>query len=157
MNNCMTNISKSNRFRGKHMIATITIEPRFQETDLMGIVHHSVYPVWYELGRIQLCKDLGLPYETLVAKGIHMAIIHVDAYYHQSARFGDQLLLKTALIKMTNIKLTFAYTIEKEGQIIHKGSTTLVWLNDQLKPSNVAKSHPDVYQKFKDIVVEASS
>ena len=47
--------------------ATI-IHPRYQETDQMGIIHHSVYPVWYELGRVEFCNAIGVPFHEIEAR-----------------------------------------------------------------------------------------
>jgi acyl-CoA thioester hydrolase len=131
------------------MTSYVTIEPRFQETDLMGIIHHSVYAVYYEIGRIQYCKDAGMPYEAIIKQGVHLAIIDLVVNYHHSATLGDVLVVKTTLSELSRVKMVFTYEIKNQhDMIINTGSTTLCWLNSQLKPINIQKSHPHIHDIF---------
>lgn len=128
------------------MESTLTITPRYQETDKMGIIHHSVYPVWYEAGRVKFCEDIGMPFDQIEAKGLYQALIDLNVHYIKSARFNEPLTQKTYIKSMTKLKLTFGYEIFNQlGELINQGETMLVWLNHDLKPLNLAKHHPDVY------------
>lgn len=145
--------SKSNHCHGDPMRSLKAIEPRFQETDLMGIIHHSVYPVWYELGRIQFCIDAGMPYESIIQRNVHLALTDVGVHYHQPARFGDRLIVETRLTELSKVKMRFDYRIiNQDDVLINTGHTTLVWLNAQLKPTNIAKLHPDIHACFETVI-----
>jgi acyl-CoA thioester hydrolase len=130
-----------------------TIEPRFVETDQMGIIHHSVYPTWYEVGRVKFCEDIGMPFHDIVAHHVHMALTHVEVDYHKPARFGEILKVQTTLKSMTKVRMIFTYEITNEhGEIINTGSTTLVWLDESLRPINIYKVHPHMYDLFQKAV-----
>ena len=126
---------------------TITeIIPRYQETDQMGIIHHSVYPIWYECGRTDFCKDLGMPYHIVEERGLFLALIDLNVKYHQPAKYGEKLNLVTKIVHLTGVRVVFGYELFNEKQeLLNTGSTTLVWLNKKLKPLNIKKHHIDIY------------
>ncbi|MFP4286915.1 MAG: acyl-CoA thioesterase [Candidatus Izemoplasmataceae bacterium] len=128
------------------MISQLTITPRYQETDKMGIIHHSVYPIWYEAGRVKFCEDIGMPFDKIEKEGLYQALIDLKVHYIKSARFNEPLIQTTYIKSMTKLKLTFGYEIRnQEGDLINEGETMLVWLTHELKPLNLAKHHPHIY------------
>lgn len=131
------------------MISQLKIEPRYQETDQMGIIHHSVYPIWYEMGRVKYCEDLGLPFHVIEEQGVRLAMYELTSKYLKPARFGSTYRMITSISKLTKVRLFFTYDLyDEENNHIHEGKTELIWLNQDLKPINVEKTHPDIYQAF---------
>lgn len=131
------------------MISMLTIEPRYQETDKMGIIHHSVYPVWYEMGRVKYCKDMGLPFHVIEDKGVMLAMYHLTSTYLKPTLFGQTYRMETKLTELTKVRLYFEYKLYDELNVcVHIGTTELIWLNKDLKPTNVSKSHPEIYDAF---------
>jgi len=63
---------------------------RYAETDQMGIVHHSNYPVWFEAGRTDFIKGIGLPYSKIEEKGILLPLIELKCCYRGAARYEDE-------------------------------------------------------------------
>lgn len=136
------------------MISKLKIEPRYQETDQMGIIHHSVYPIWYEMGRVHYCEDIGLPFHVIEEKGVRLAMYELSSKYLKPTRFGSSYVMETRLARLTKVRLYFTYHIyDEQNELVHQGITELIWLNDDLKPTNIQKSHPEIYQKFLDEVV----
>ncbi len=128
------------------MITQINIKPRYQETDQMQVVHHSVYPVWYELGRIDYCDQLGLPFHEIEAKGLRQALVELEVKYLKPTVFGQTYALHTKVIRSTKVKLVFSFElVDEDGQVVNKGKTLLAWLDESLRPLNLAKAHPDIY------------
>jgi len=133
------------------MTPTIMIEPRYAETDQMGIIHHSIYAQYYEMGRIAFCKAINLPFDMLEAKGLRLAIIELKGRFMKPALFGQVYHLETHLVEMSKVKMTFRYDlIDKTKTIIHQGETVLAWLNEDLRPINLFKQQPEIYQIFID-------
>lgn len=93
------------------MKSLLKIDPRFAETDQMGIIHHATYPVWYEMGRIKYCDDIGIPFKSFIEKGIHLAVTELSVQYVKSARFGDELKLYTYLVKLTKVRSYFKFEL----------------------------------------------
>lgn len=131
------------------MKSEIKIEPRYAETDQMGIIHHSVYPVWYEMARVKFCSDIGLPFHTIEQRGLGLAMVNMDLSYIKPVRFGETIKVITSLSEFSKVKLTFKYEIYNESnELINKGYTKLVWLGKDLKPLNIYKSYTDIYELF---------
>lgn len=136
----------------------ISIEPRYAETDQMGIIHHSVYAQYYEMGRIAFCKKLGLPFDQLEAKGLRLAIIELKGEFKRSAEFGKIYRLETELTSLSKVKLTFEYTMyDQDEHIIHVGQTVLAWLNTELRPISLEKKHPEIFQLFQHALKEKNA
>ena len=129
---------------------TIEIIPRYQETDQMGVIHHSVYPIYYEQARVALCDYIELPYHKIESLGLRQAMLNMKVNYHKPARFGEKYRLTISIAKAGKVKLVFHYEmVDKENQVVNTGETLLAWLDQDLKPINIAKSHPDIYKKIK--------
>ena len=69
---------------------TITIQPRYSETDQGGVVHHSVYPVYFEMGRTELLRANGLAYKDLEAAGVFFVIAELHIKYRRPAFYDEQ-------------------------------------------------------------------
>jgi len=96
-------------------VSETTIRVRYAETDAMGIVHHAVYPVWMELGRSDLLRQLGQGYAEWEAQGVRMAVAEISLKYRAPARY-DELVLVRAWVKACNRrKVVFGYEISRDG------------------------------------------
>lgn len=127
------------------MISESKIVVRYQETDQMGIVHHSVYPIWYEVARTDFCAKMGLRYSEMEAMGIMTPLYEVHSYYKMPAKFEDVLTVTAQVCNVSAYRLEFLYIIRKENQVIHTGKTIHVWVDAQkFKPLNMKKHFPNV-------------
>ncbi|MFU8787231.1 MAG: acyl-CoA thioesterase [Candidatus Izemoplasmataceae bacterium] len=129
------------------MRSICTINPRYQETDKMGIIHHSVYPVWYELGRVKFCDDIGFPFHKIEERNMYQALIELKVKYMRPTVFGKTYKLHTFIKAMTKVKLIFGYELyNDQDELVNQGETLLAWLDKDLKPLNIARYQPDIYQ-----------
>ncbi len=128
------------------MISKHVIIPRYQETDQMGVIHHSNYPIWFEEGRVRFCDAINLPFDKIEALGLRQAMIDMHCRFLRPAYFNRPLTLHTFITEVGKVRLTFEYALYNEAhECIHVGKTRLAWLDENLKPLNLAKSHPDLY------------
>ena len=74
---------------------------------MMGVVYYSKFLVWFEVGRVSLLRDKGLPYKELSAEGIGLPVVQAHADYQAPARFDDELLVKTRIKEMGTTSVTF--------------------------------------------------
>lgn len=126
---------------------------RYQETDQMGIVHHSVYPVWYEVARTDFCKKMGVSYAKMEGMGIMTPIYEVHSHYKMPARYDDILSVEVCLSRLTPYRLEFQYRIIHRETVIHTGSTVHVWVDSShFKPLNLKKCFPDLYAKMESCI-----
>lgn len=111
---------------------TITqIEVRYAETDQMGVVHHGVYPQYFELGRIDWLNQFGLHYQKMEEQGIFLPVYDIQINYKSPAKFGDILLVETQLKEEPSTRIQFEYTIhnQKNSKLLTVGSTTLIFVD----------------------------
>ncbi|WP_075618281.1 acyl-CoA thioesterase [Paenisporosarcina indica] len=102
----------------------VEIPVRYKECDPMGVVHHSNYFTWFEMGRIQLSKEAGIDFGK-AHNQLYMPVININCNYKQSAKFGETVIVETALIKPSKAYLTFVYNVyRKHGRtLLAKGSS----------------------------------
>ena len=133
------------------MISESRIVVRYAETDKMGIVHHSVSPIWYEVGRTEFLRKIGLSYSQMEEIGIFTPLVELSSKYFEPADYEDELVVKTKIGKMTPARIVIEYEIYKEGKEkpINIGSTTHALVGKDLKPINVKKHFPEIYETLK--------
>lgn len=133
------------------MVSKSKIQVRYAETDKMGIVHHSVYPVWYEVGRTEFLRKIGLSYSEMEKMGILTPLVELSCKYFEPADYEDELIVKTKIGKMTPARIVIEYEVYKEGKEkpINVGSTTHALVGKDLRPINMKKRFPEIYEKLK--------
>lgn len=135
------------------MISETKITVRYAETDRMGIVHHSVYPIWYEAARTEAIKKIGITYSALERNGIMTPLAELNCKYILPAEYEDELIIKVGISKLTPARIVFTYEVYKDGieKPINTGSTLHAWVGKNLKPINLKKEFPDIYEKMKEL------
>jgi len=107
------------------MESATSIRVRYAETDAMGIVHHAVYPVWMELGRSDLLRQLGQSYAEWEKRGVMMSVAELRVRYRAPARYDELVEVRTRLKEAGRRKVVFAYQVGRretrlaEGESIH--------------------------------------
>ena len=94
-----------------------TIDVRYYETDLMGIVHHSNYIRYFEYGRIKMLEDIGLPISKIESEGIMLPVVSTFCTYKTPSRMGDNLKIISSMESMPMAKMKIKTTIIKESTI----------------------------------------
>lgn len=106
------------------------IRVRYGETDQMGYAYYGVYPLYYEIGRTDMLRSLGLSYKEMEASGILLPVSSLSIKYIKPAYYDDLLTLRTIIKKMPHSKLEFEYEIyNSDNELINKGETTLVFFS----------------------------
>lgn len=112
-------------------ISESLIEVRYAETDQMGVVHHGVYPQYFEIGRVAWLNQFGLHYQKMEEQGIFLPVYHLDIRYKSSAKFGDVLKVETQLLNQPDTRIQFGYKIYNSAnlKLLTEGSTTLIFVD----------------------------
>ena len=84
---------------------TITVVPRYCETDQAGVVHHSVFPIYFELGRTELLRANGLAYKDLEREGFYMVVAELHVKYRRPVYYDEKLDLITECTRVTAAKI----------------------------------------------------
>lgn len=90
-----------------------TFRARYAETDAMGIVHHSSYVVWMEMGRTEFMRAFGFTYRQLEEMGVLLPVLEISVHYKQAAYYDDELRITTWLEELTRVRVKLAYRIER--------------------------------------------
>ena len=131
------------------IISDTHITARYQETDQMGVIHHSVYPIWFEVGRTDLIKKVGMTYSELERIGVMLPLIELTCAYKSFARYEDELIVRTCLDELSYSRISFYYEVlraDNENALIAVGKTFHIFTNASLKPVNMKKYEPAVYE-----------
>ena len=114
---------------------TITFVPRYSETDQAGVVHHSVYPVWFEMGRTELLRVNGLAYKDLERAGVFFVVAELHIKYRQPARYDEKVQLETRCSNVTASKIEHTYKLSRccDSAILAEGSSLLVCIDEKGK------------------------
>lgn len=108
----------------------IKFRVRYGETDQMGIVYHGNYAQYFEMGRIEWLRNLGISYKKMEEEGIMLPVISLNLNYKKSALYDDVIQVTTKLKKIPSAKIEFDYVIENEdGEILTLGETTLAFID----------------------------
>ena len=132
------------------MIAKTKILPRYAETDQMGIIHHSVYAIWYEQARTDFFNQIGIRYEEIEKEGIMTPLIKLNCEYKRPAYYNQEVEIRTRIIELTPVKFTLEYNIyDATETLINIGTTTLAWADRKtFKIINLKKARPEMYEKI---------
>ncbi len=118
---------------------TIIVVPRYAETDKAGVVHHSVYPVWFEMGRTELLRANGPAYKDLEEAGVLFVVAELRIKYRQPAMYDEKLQLETHCSAVTASKVEHSYELTRccDGAILAEGSSVLACVNAEGKVRRV--------------------
>jgi len=106
-------------------VVEITVRVRYAETDAMGVVYHTNYLVWFEVGRGEYMRQKGGDYADFEAQGLYLPVSEVDARFIAPARYGDLVIIGTWVEKLRSRSLTLAYEVvmQETGQVLVTGHT----------------------------------
>lgn len=120
---------------------------RFGETDLMGIVHHGAYLLYFEAGRVEYLHRRGVEYLEWARRGLHLPVVEACIRYRKTARFDERLIVETRLGKLERVTVRFDYRVLREGsnpeELVAEGHTLLACVGDDHAPRRIP---PDVLE-----------
>lgn len=102
---------------------------RYAETDKMGVVYHSNFIVWFEVGRTDLCRQCGFSYRDMeIEDDAHLMVVEVQCRYRRPARYDDDILVRTRIAAFGRRTLRFEYEVHRAqtGELLAEGSTSHV-------------------------------
>lgn len=112
------------------MVHTTKIRVRYGETDQMGYMYYGNYAEFFEVGRVEMLRSLGMTYSSMEASGIIMPVLELHCKYLKPAFYDEEISVKVIVEKMPGVKIFFKYELYNEKQeLIHLGETLLAFLN----------------------------
>ncbi|TQI71475.1 acyl-CoA thioester hydrolase [Gramella sp. Hel_I_59] len=107
-----------------------SVKVRYAETDQMGVVHHSIYPQYLEIARLNWLDTLGISYKSMEEEGIMLPVFELNLKYHKPVTFDENIRIETRLRQEPNVKIIFDYSLYNEqGNLVTTGYTVLVFMD----------------------------
>ncbi len=133
-----------------------TVRVRYKDTDQMGVVYYANYFIWFEVGRTEFLRDLGMSYKDLEQNELFLPVIEAYCKYKLPARYDDPLRVITRLHFIQEVRLGFQYEIihAETGEFLVQGETTHAFVNKNGKPVVLRKQNPFLWRILKDQVQE---
>ena len=108
----------------------VNIRVRYGETDQMKYVYYGIYAQYFEVGRVELLRNLGITYKHLEEQGFSLPVINYTIDYKKPAFYDDELTIETTLLKLLSVKVFFIYkTYNSSGDLLNTAETTLVFMD----------------------------
>ncbi len=122
---------------------------RYAETDAMGIVHHSSYIVWFEEGRSEFMRRIGLPYSKVEDMGFYFSVLEVNARYISPAVYDDIVVVRTRLVEVKSRKLAIRYEVlrDADGKLLAEGNSLHICLNREFKIARMPQELFDLLKR----------
>ncbi|MCI5893653.1 MAG: acyl-CoA thioesterase [Clostridiales bacterium] len=120
---------------------------RYSETDSMGVVHHSRYFPWFEVGRTEFFKTTGMSYREVEEKGVLLPLLDCYSKFIKGARYQDDIWIEVSLKQLGVAKCRFEYNVVRceDNVLLAVGYTTHGFTDKDFKPINLKKRHPEIY------------
>jgi len=124
-----------------------TVRVRYAETDQMGVVYHSNYLIWFEVGRVELMRSLGFNYKQMeVEDDTFIVVADVHCRYHHPALYDDLLTVRTCILEAKTRTLKFGYELfrQQDNKLLATGHTIHVACNR----AGQVKHFPEKYKQL---------
>lgn len=126
------------------------VRVRYGETDQMGYCYYGNYASYFEVGRVEAMRALGMSYRFLEQNGVMLPVSRFEVDYHKPALYDDELTVVTAITELKGPRLFFEYTLLNVDNVcIASGKTTLVFvLKETMRPISPPKMFVDLIEKY---------
>ncbi len=125
------------------------ITVRYAETDQMGVVHHAVYPVWFELARTDFMKQIGVSYAQIESLGVMLPVTDISCHYIRPARYEQQVTVRVFVQRLTPVRIGFTYELYHREELLAVGTSGHAWVDSTtFRPISLKKRLPDIYEKL---------
>ena len=122
------------------------IRVRYAETDQMGVVYHANHFIWFEVGSVELLRQLGFSYREMESEdNCFFAVAEAKCRYRAPVRYDDEVLIRTQLLNVRESVVHFGYELRRaeDGALLAEGETTHIVTNAEMKIAEI----PDKYFK----------
>jgi acyl-CoA thioester hydrolase len=136
-------------------VSQTRIRVRYAETDQMGVVYYANFFIWFEVGRVELLRQLGFHYKQMeIDDDCHIPVVEANCRYKSPARYDDELLLETRVLVLRRSVIKFGYRLLRPASdgvlptLLAEGETTHVTVNRSLHKVPLPKKYVVVLEQF---------
>ena len=130
-------------------VAETTLRVRYAETDAMGVVYHTNYIVWFEVGRGEYSRQMGADYRHWEEAGLLLPVTEVNCRYLSPARYGDLVVVTTWVEEVRSRMIIFGYEsrMQETGRVLATGKTVHVCVSRDGRPMQIPAEWRDAMSK----------
>lgn len=133
----------------RHAVNETRIRVRYAETDQMGVVYHANHFIWFEVGRVELLRQLGFTYKEMEREDdCFIAVVDARCRYKAPVLYDDEVLVRTHLKNMRDKMIHFGYELVRAGtgELLAEGETTHIVADRQMKPRSLPEKYMKVFR-----------
>jgi len=122
---------------------------RYAETDQMGVVYHANHFIWFEVGRVELLRQLGFSYRDMEADdGCFIAVVDARCRYKAPVRYDEEIIIQTELRNLRESVIHFSYKLFRAGaeSLLAEGETTHIVTDAQMRPRPLPEKYLKVFR-----------
>jgi len=134
-------------------VSQTRIRVRYAETDQMGVVYYANFFIWFEIGRVELLRQLGFQYKEMeIDDDCHIPVVDATCRYKSPARYDDELLLETTVLALRRTVIKFGYRLLRSENdaltLLAEGETTHVTVNRSMRKVRLPQKYVAVLEQF---------
>jgi acyl-CoA thioester hydrolase len=137
----------------------VTVRVRYAETDQMSVVYHANYFVWFEVGRVELMRALGVEYKRMeIDDDCQIVVADAHCRYHHPARYDEVLRVRTRIAESKNRVIRFSYQLFRDAdeQLLATGETTHIICGRNGKPKLLPQKYRKIFEAIAAEIPERS-
>jgi acyl-CoA thioester hydrolase len=133
---------------GQPIVSESRVRVRYAETDQMGVVYHSNYFIWFEVGRVDLLRRLGFSYREMESDGCRIAVADARCRYKIPARYDDEIIVRTHLKNVRDSLVHFGYEAIRasDGVLLAEGETTHLATDLNLERKAIPEKYLSIFR-----------
>ena len=131
-------------------VSEATVRVRYAETDQMGVVYHSNYIVWFEVGRVEMLRQLGFTYRDMEKQDdCFIAVVDARCRYKAPALYDDEVIVRTRLKNIRESVIHFGYELVRasDGAVLAEGETTHIVADSQMRKTALPEKYMKVFRE----------
>jgi acyl-CoA thioester hydrolase len=132
------------------VVGEVKLRVRYAETDQMGVVYHSNFLIWFEIGRVELIRQLGIRYRDMEQQdNCHIPVADLHVRYKEPAYYDDEIVVRTRLKDVHRSLLRFQYEIlrAEDRKLLAQGETAHVVVDDKLKRCSLPEKYISIFRR----------
>jgi acyl-CoA thioester hydrolase len=132
-----------------HAVNETRLRVRYAETDQMGVVYHSNHFIWFEVGRVELLRQMGFSYRDMESQdNCFIAVAEAKCRYRAPARYDDEVMVRTELLNVRDSVVHFGYELRRaaDGLLLAEGETTHIVTNAAMKITVLPEKYLKVFR-----------
>jgi len=131
-------------------VCEVRLRVRYAETDQMGVVYHANYFVWFEVGRVELLRQMGFSYRDMEqSDGCFIAVVDARCRYKAPARYDDEVIVRTHLKNVRESLVHFGYELVRasDSLLLAEGETTHIVTDAQMKTWTIPEKYVGAFRE----------